>query len=194
MVKIIVGLGNPGKRYAQTRHNAGFWVVDHLSQRWDIRFNYRKFQSIIAEGHYLGKKILLAKPQTFMNLSGQAVQKIVDYWKIDSNNLLVIFDDLALPTHQIRLRSKGSSGGHKGVASIIEMLATDTFSRLKIGIGPISENISASDYVLAKLTQTQTEDFQEVIGKSADAVEVWVNSGIDQAMNLYNYKKHEEEK
>lgn len=192
MVRIIVGLGNPGKRYVQTRHNAGFWVVDQLSQRWNIRPNSRKFQAIVAEGHYLGEKIILAKPQTFMNLSGESVRKIVNYWNIDSENLLVIFDDFALPKGQIRLRSKGSSGGHKGVTSIIDMLGTDTFARLKIGIGPIPEHISAPDYVLTELKQTEIETYQEIISRSADAVEVWVNSGIDQAMNLYNYKKNEE--
>lgn len=188
-MKIIVGLGNPGNRYAQTRHNAGFWVIDLLSERWNIPLNSKKFQSIIGEGHFNGEKIVLVKPQTFMNLSGKSVQAIVNFWKIPTSDMLVIFDDLDLPPGMIRLKHKGSGGGQKGMGNIINLLGTDQITRLRIGIGKPDVPMSITDYVLAKIPQQEWSLYQDVIWKSASAVEEWINSGIEQAMNLYNSKK-----
>ncbi len=188
-MKIIVGLGNPGRRYTNTRHNLGFWVVDQLSNRWNLGVNCKKFQSVIGEGHFAGEKVLLVKPQTYMNLSGNAVIRVLEYWNVSYHDLLVIYDDLDLPQNVLRLRNKGSSGGHKGVASIIDSVATDVFARLRVGIGPRPENIPAADFVLARLGSSELESYNESIYKSAEAVEAWIKIGIDQAMNLYNCNK-----
>jgi len=185
-VKIIVGLGNPGKKYEQTRHNAGFWVIDELARRMSVSLNSKKFHSIIAEGHYLDEKVILVKPQTFMNLSGTAVQTIVRYWPIDLSDLLVIYDDLDLEPYRIRMRAEGSSGGHKGMQSIINQLQSQAFPRLKIGIGRPEGPMSVPDYVLAKISDEEMRTYQDVVARCADAVEVWISSGIEQAMNQYN--------
>ncbi len=188
-VKVIVGLGNPGRQYEHTRHNAGFWVVDELARRWNINLNSKKFRSIVAEGHYAGEKVVLVKPQTYMNLSGLAVQEIVRYWPVDFADLLVIYDDLDMDPYRIRLRSKGSSGGHRGVASIIDLLQTDEFPRLKIGIGRPQGSMSVPDYVLAQLSPEELAAYQDAVQQCADAVEAWISLGIEQAMNQYNSTK-----
>ena len=185
-MKLIVGLGNPGERYEQTRHNAGFWVVDALAQRLKIGLNSKKLQSIIAEGHYNRKTIVLAKPQTYMNLSGLAVRQLVDYWQVGLEDLLVIHDDLDLPAYRIRLKRGGGSGGHRGVASIIHNLESENFARLKIGIGRPAESIPVEDFVLSKLSTDEQKSYQEVVQRCAEAAAVWVSSGIEQAMSQYN--------
>lgn len=186
IVKIIVGLGNPGKKYENTRHNAGFWVVDCLAKRWGINLNSRKFRSIVAEHHYAGVKAVLAKPQTYMNLSGAAVQQMANYWQVNPEDILVIHDDLDLDPYRIRLRSKGSSGGHRGVSNIINQLGTEAFPRLKMGIGKPLGQIPIEAYVLAQIPAPEQKEWLTVIEKSADAAEVWLKSGIEQAMNQYN--------
>lgn len=188
-MKVIVGLGNPGKRYTLTRHNAGFWVIDHLSERWNIPLNSGKFQSIFGEGHFNGEKVILVKPQTYMNLSGQSIQAIIKFWKIPTSNLLVIFDDLDLPPGMLRLKQKGSSGGHKGVTSIINLLGTDQFPRLRIGIGKPEVPMPIPDYVLAKIPRQEWSLFQDVVNQCGNATEHWIISGIEHAMNLYNSRK-----
>lgn len=185
-VKLIIGLGNPGKHYEHTRHNAGFWVIDNLVHKLDITPNCGKFQSIVAEGHWNGEKIILLKPQTYMNLSGQAVYAAVKYWQINLRDLLIIYDDIDLPVKAVRFRSKGTSGGHKGVSNIIELLGTDNFARLKVGIGPVPEYLNAADYVLARIPKSDIELYHKITNICADAVQLWITSGIDQVMNQYN--------
>lgn len=185
-MKIVVGLGNPGKEYEQTRHNAGFWVVDELAQRHQIRINSEKFQAIIGEGRIKNEKVILVKPLTYMNLSGDAVRKVIDYWSGDLQDLIVIHDDLDLERYRIRLKAKGNSGGHRGVTHIINTLGSDAFARLKIGIGRPPEQVPVVDYVLAKIPAAEWENYRKVVKVGADAIEVWLNSGIGQAMNLYN--------
>jgi PTH1 family peptidyl-tRNA hydrolase len=185
-VKLIVGLGNPGVQYEETRHNAGFWVVDALARRWNIGLNSKKFHSIIGEGHYGREKIVLAKPQTYMNLSGLAVRELVDYWQIGLEGLLVIHDDIDLPAYRIRMKRKGGSGGHRGVASIISQLHSESFARLKIGIGRPVEPIPVEDYVLSRVSVEEREAYRTVAQTCVKAVEVWLSSGIEQAMSQYN--------
>jgi len=185
-VKLIVGLGNPGERYAQTRHNAGFWVVDALARRWNIALNSKNFQSIFGTGRCGEERIVLAKPQTFMNLSGLAVRQLIGFWQAGLEDLLVIHDDLDLAAYRIRLKRGGGSGGHRGVASIIQALRSELFARLKIGIGRPEEPMPVEDFVLSKITAEEADAYQAVVERCAEAVEVWVRSGIEQAMSQYN--------
>ena len=168
-MKLIVGLGNPGVQYEETRHNAGFWVVDALARRWNIGLNSKKFHSIIGEGHYGREKIVLSKPQTYMNLIGLAVRELVDYWQIGLEGLLVIHDDIDLPAYRIRMKRKGS-GGHRGVASIISQLHSESFARLKIGIGRPVEPIPVEDYVLSRVSVEEREAYRTVAQTCVKAV------------------------
>lgn len=185
-MKLIVGLGNPGERYAQTRHNAGFWVVDTLAERWGIALKSTNFRAIYGEGHYGGEKVVLAKPQTFMNLSGEAVRGLVDYWQVELADMLVIHDDLDLPAYRIRFKCGGGSGGHRGVTSIIHHLQSESFARLKIGIGRPPELMPVEEFVLCRMTEEEAAAYQAVVQRCAEAVEVWAGSGIEQAMSQYN--------
>lgn len=185
-MKVIVGLGNPGTKYTKTRHNAGFWVIDALCNRWNFGLNSKKFQANIAEGHYHQEKVLLVKPETYMNNSGAAVKTIMDYWKVDLEDLFVVYDDLSLPPAKVRLRARGTSGGHKGIQSIITWFGSEDFARLKIGIGSTPEYMDTADYVLASITKQEERTFAEAVDLACEATESWIVSGIEQAMNLYN--------
>lgn len=189
MVKIIVGLGNPGPRYAQTRHNAGFWVIDYLSKCWNIPLTGKKFKAILGEGMFRGEKVILVQPQTYMNKSGESVRAIMDYWRVDLEDLLVIFDDLSLPAAQIRLKGQGSSGGHRGMQNIIDLLGTGQFPRLRLGIGSTPEYMDTADYVLANIPKSEWESYEKAVIECVNAVELWLGSGIDQAMNKANAKQ-----
>ncbi|NLM24878.1 MAG: aminoacyl-tRNA hydrolase [Firmicutes bacterium] len=188
-MKVIVGLGNPGSRYEKTRHNAGFWVIDYLSKAWNIPLTGKKFNAILGQGMFAGKKVILVQPQTYMNKSGESVRKIVDYWQVDLRDLMVIFDDLSLPPAQIRLKAQGSSGGHRGVQNIIDLLGTNEFPRLRIGIGATPDYMDTVDYVLANIPKSEWEAYQEAVIESVKAIELWMELGIDQAMNRFNVKK-----
>jgi PTH1 family peptidyl-tRNA hydrolase len=184
-MKMVVGLGNPGDRYENTRHNAGFKVIDSLAEalRTDVR--KKKFGARLGTGGYAGKKLILLKPWQFMNLSGQAVVKALRFYKLSLSDLLVITDDMALEPGRIRIRAKGSAGGHNGLDDIIEKLGTSDFGRLRIGIGS-SEQEVAVGYVLDSPTETQRPVLAKAIDRARDAVLCWIEHGIDRAMNEFN--------
>lgn len=186
-VKLIVGLGNPGKQYAATRHNIGFMVVDYLAEKLGVKVDKIKFKSVIGEGFSGTKKIVLAKPQTYMNLSGEALLDIVQWYKVDPQDLLVIYDDLDLPVGKLRLRMKGSAGGHNGMKSIIYLIQSDDFPRLRIGIGrPQNENIETVNHVLGKFDEEESKIMSEAVAKAAEAVLAVLDKGVEKAMNEVN--------
>ncbi|MBI2954162.1 MAG: aminoacyl-tRNA hydrolase [Chloroflexi bacterium] len=184
-MKIVVGLGNPGKQYARNRHNVGFACVDLLASRHGLTSSQRRFKALVAEGQIAGQRVLLAKPQTFMNLSGEAVKSILGWYKLSPEDLLVIYDDMDLPLGRIRVRERGSAGGHRGVQSIIDHLKTAEFPRLRIGIARPDDR-EAKEHVLADFTSAERPLIAETLGKAADAVEMILAKGIVAAMNVYN--------
>lgn len=186
-MKLIVGLGNPGKQYEHTRHNIGFEVIDALSSQLNIPLTQSKFKGLYGMGFYKGEKVLLLKPLTYMNLSGESIRAVVDYYQIDIEDLLVIYDDLDLPVGKIRLRQKGSPGGHNGIKSTVAHLGTQQFNRIRIGIDrPESGMISVSDYVLSRFRSDEKEFTQESVKKSADACQAWLEKPFLQVMNEFN--------
>lgn len=186
MTKMIIGLGNPGKSYANTRHNVGFVVIDELSRRLNIPVTTSRFKGYYGETVINGKKVILLKPQTYMNLSGESVRELLDWYKADPSEILIIYDDLDLPVGQLRLRLKGSAGGHNGVKSIILHTNTDEIKRIKIGINRPPAGWSVADYVLSKFAAHEIEDMVKVIHRAADAVETWFHEPFEKVMNTYN--------
>jgi PTH1 family peptidyl-tRNA hydrolase len=191
-MKIIVGLGNPSRTYAGTRHNVGFWVIDMIAESLAASFK-EKDHALQAVVHYEGEKMILLKPQTFMNLSGFAVALACNFYKIEIQDLLIIYDDMDLAPGRIRLRRGGSGGGHNGMKSVIEQLGQDKINRLRIGIGrsPYGDNI---DYVLTPFSQEQLPLMADAVEKAAAASLLWAKAGITEAMNQYNKKEQEENK
>ncbi|MDR6227107.1 aminoacyl-tRNA hydrolase [Desmospora profundinema] len=187
-MKVIVGLGNPGIRYALTRHNIGFWVVDRLSDRWGVPVNKEKWRGFVGEGHVRAEKVVLIKPETYMNRSGESVRPALEWLKCSVEDLMVVYDDLDLPPGQIRLRMKGSSGGHRGVQSLIDHLGTNDFKRIKIGIGRPQGRIPVPDYVLSRFAREEEEAIMEAVQRSADAIEEWLGTSFPEVMNRYNQK------
>lgn len=183
-MKLIVGLGNPGRAYSGTRHNVGFEVVDTLAKRCHTRILRRMGRALIARATIMGQEVILAKPQTFMNLSGEAVSYIARREKIEPSEILVISDDMNLPLGKIRIRKSGSSGGQKGMRSIIQHLGTEEFPRLRIGIG--SARKDAVEHVLSRFRRQEMPIAREAIHFAADAVEMILSDGIEVAMNRYN--------
>jgi PTH1 family peptidyl-tRNA hydrolase len=190
-MKLIVGLGNPGIKYAQTRHNIGFWVIDRLSEEWGIPVNKEKWKAEVGEGVVRGEKVILMKPLTYMNLSGEAVRPAMDWLKADLDELVVVYDDLDLPPGQIRLRLKGSSGGHNGMKSLIQHLGTDQFKRIKIGIGRPQGRMTVPDYVLSPFHKSELELMADAVERSASAINCWLDKTFLEAMNRYNTKPGE---
>ena len=184
-MKLIVGLGNPGPQYAQTRHNVGFMVIDEFLRRCPQTKMHRKFAGLFCRALIDDQPVGLLKPTTSMNLSGIAVAKAMKFYKLATHTLLVVADDLALPPGKLRLRRCGSSGGHKGLASVAQQLATDDFARLRIGIGP-SDLPDPADYVLSKFSDQQWPDIAKAIDRAVDALSCWLIQGIDAAMNKFN--------
>ncbi|PKM81435.1 MAG: aminoacyl-tRNA hydrolase [Firmicutes bacterium HGW-Firmicutes-14] len=186
-MKLIIGLGNPGKNYAATRHNTGFMTIDYLAEKLGIKTDKLKFKSLIGEGLVNGEKVVLAKPQTFMNLSGEAVFDMISWYKAEPGDILVIYDDMDLPLGKIRLRMKGGPGGHNGMKSIIYMIQTEDFPRLRIGIGrPEDERFESVDYVLGKFNEEEGKIMTTAVKKAADAVVAALETGVEQAMNEVN--------
>lgn len=183
---VIVGLGNPGDRYAQTKHNIGFITIDYLAEQHSIKMNKMKHKAIIGEGDMGGEKVLLVKPQTFMNLSGQSVMDIVNFYKVPAANLVVIYDDIDLPVGKVRIRPNGSSGTHNGMRNIIYLLRNQEFPRIRIGVGKQPDYMDLADYVMTKFNSEEKPLIEEAIKKSAATVEEIVKSGINNAMNKYN--------
>ena len=187
-MKIVVGLGNPGNEYTYTRHNTGFKVIDSLAEALKIEVRKRKFGARLGTGEFAEKKLILLKPWKFMNLSGQVVATAVGFYKLDLNNLIVVTDDLALDPGRIRLRAKGTAGGHNGLADIIEKLGTNEFARCRVGIGSTIEEVSQNqvDYVLSKPNENQKAILEKAIDRARDAILCWIEHGIETAMNKFN--------
>ncbi len=184
-LKLVVGLGNPGLEYVETRHNLGFKVVEALEEALAIEVKKQKFGARVGEGSYKGQSVMLMKPWEFMNRSGQAVATAVGFYKLPLTDLLVISDDFALDTGRIRLRAKGSAGGHNGLNDIITKLGSDAFARCRVGIGQVS-GAAAVSYVLGRPTADEKPLLNEAILKARDAVLCWIECGINKAMNLFN--------
>jgi len=184
-VRVVVGLGNPGPEYAETRHNLGFKVVEALDDALGIQVKKQKFGARIGEGLYAGKKLILMKPWTFMNRSGEPVATVVAFYKLDRRDLMVITDDMALEPGRVRLRAKGSPGGHNGLADIVEKLGTDEFARCRVGVGQCP-GPWAVDYVLGRPAPEDKPLLNEAIVKARDAVLCWLESGIEKTMNEFN--------
>jgi len=190
-LKIVVGLGNPGSKYEFTRHNIGFRIVDSLAQDIEVEFKkVKSYYSLISRGMVNNHKVMLVKPQTFMNLSGRAVSKVVSYYKIPIQDLLIVYDDLNLELGQIRIRKKGSAGGHKGIESIIQYLHSEEIPRLRIGIGnPLANfNFDYVSYVLSNFNNEEKDKIGEVIQLSTDAIKTVIEDGLEKAMRKYNRK------
>lgn len=188
--KMVVGLGNPGREYVDTRHNAGFKTIDALAEILGIEVRKRKFGARFGSGEFAAKKLILLKPWQFMNRSGQAVATALGFYNLGADDLLVVTDDMALEPGRIRIRAKGSAGGHNGLADIIEKLGTNQFARLRIGIGQ-SQDEWTVDYVLDRPTASEKPLLDAAIAKARDAALCWVESGIDEAMNKFNMKLSE---
>src|SRR4051812_16242078 len=177
-MKIVVGLGNPGSRYAKTRHNVGFEVLAELALRWQAPSLQRRFQADITDARFLSEKVLLVAPQTFMNLSGNAVGPLVKFYQVDFKDILVICDDMNLPLGKLRIRGQGSAGGQKGLKHIIEVLSSEDIPRLRIGIGRPPGQMDPADFVLSRFRADEAEDHAEAIRRSASAVETWIQQGV----------------
>lgn len=186
---IVVGLGNPGRDYSNTRHNVGFKAIDELGERNGIKVNKIKFKSIFGEGFIGREKVLLVKPQTYMNNSGISVRDIVQFYKIPLENLIVIVDDIDIDFASIRIRSKGSAGSHNGLKSIIYHLIDENFPRVKIGIGEKGNYNDLADFVLSKFTQEEIPYMVDAIKTAAESVETIIQDGINTAMNKYNINR-----
>lgn len=186
---IIVGLGNPGKEYVNTRHNIGFDVVDMLAEQEGISVLEKKHKAIIGKGYVAGQKCVLVKPHTYMNLSGESVRDVIDYYKVDeTTELIVISDDISLDVGQLRIRKKGSAGGHNGLKNIIAHLGHDTFCRVKMGVGEKPKGYDLADYVLGHFTKQEREIMDEAAKKAADAIRMMITDGADATMNAFNRK------
>ena len=191
---IIAGLGNPTLQYEGTRHNVGFDVIDLLADKYNITVETRKSRAFIGKGMIEGNKVILVKPQTYMNLSGESVKALVDYYKIDKESeLLVIYDDVSLGTGQLRIRKKGSAGGHNGIKNIISHLDTDVFLRMKIGVGKKKKKYDLADYVLSRFSKEEREQMEAGYEKAVKAAVMILNGETDAAMNEYNRKVKPEE-
>jgi PTH1 family peptidyl-tRNA hydrolase len=186
---LVAGLGNPGEKYADTPHNLGFMVADVLAARHGIRITRPDSLSFTGPGQIAGKPVLLAKPQTFMNLSGTSLKPLMAKHEILPENLILVYDDLDLPWGRIRVRPKGSPGSHNGVISVTENLGTREFPRVRIGIHPGHPLSSGMDYVLSHLTRQQKKDLDELVGRTADAVSLIIAEGVDKAMAVFNDRR-----
>lgn len=183
---LIAGLGNPGKEYESTRHNVGFMALDIISEKLGTTVNKVKFKGLLGEAMYHREKMLLLKPLTFMNLSGQSVADALNFYKIPLDNLIVVYDDMDLPVGRLRIRSDGSGGGHRGMDSIIYQLSSDKFCRIRIGIGRPEGQKDAVNHVLGKFYGEEIEKIKDTIETAAEAALSIVSDGVDQAMNIYN--------
>ncbi len=183
---LIVGLGNPGKQYRENRHNIGFMLVDKLAERLDVSFSRVQHKALVTDGRYQGNKIILSKPQTYMNLSGQSVGALMRFFKLPLTNLLVAFDDVDLPFETIRMKSSGGSSGQKGMKSIIQQLGSEEFPRLRLGIGRPPGRMRTPDYVLQNFSKANAEDLAIFLERAVDAALLFINEGIEPAMTRYN--------
>lgn len=185
-MKLVVGLGNPGKKYEGTRHNIGFDCVDHCAEQLNIELNEAKFKGIFGKGIVNGQKVILLKPLTYMNLSGESVRALMDYYQIELEDVLIIYDDLDLPTGKIRLRQKGSAGGHNGIKSLIAHLGTQEFKRIRVGIDRPTSGESIVNYVLGTYHPDERQAVTDSIEQTKNAVKAWMSSPFLQVMNEFN--------
>ena len=185
-MKLIIGLGNSGKPYENTRHNTGFNVIDALAEKWSAPLNQSKFNGMYAVVHRPEGKVILLKPLTYMNLSGECVRPLMDYYDIDVEDIVVIYDDLDLDTGKLRLREKGSAGGHNGIKSLIQHLGTQQFNRIRVGVSRPPAGMKVADYVLSKVSKEDQVVVQDAIKKSVDAVEASLSKKFIDVMNQFN--------
>ena len=184
---IIAGLGNPGRQYAGTRHNMGFNVVTRIADDYKMQITIKEHKALCAKGFIGGKKVLLALPQTYMNLSGESIRELVNYYKIDpETELMVIYDDISMDVGRTRMRAKGSAGGHNGIKNIIAELGTDVFPRMKVGVGEKPKGWDLADYVLGRFSDEENEVMRRMLAKGSDACRDFILYGIQEAMNRYN--------
>ena len=193
-MKLIVGLGNPGKEYEKTRHNSGFMAIERLADKLGVSITTSKWNALIANTNIAGQGVVLMKPLTYMNESGNAVIQAVHFYKLDPSDILIIHDDMDLPTGSLRIRKKGSSGGQKGMKSIIAHVGTDDISRIRIGVGHSrrGSHDEVPDWVLSPVPKSEQEVFQTAVAAAAEAAYAWVSEPIDQVMSKYNIKIKEE--
>lgn len=184
---IIVGLGNPGKEYKGTRHNIGFDMIDYLADKYGIDVSTKKHKALIGKGNIEGCKVILAKPQTFMNLSGESVIELIDFYKIDEKEeLIIIYDDISLAPGRTRIRKKGSAGGHNGIKNIISHLGHDEFLRIKIGVGEKPKGWDLADYVLGRFSNDERQEVEEAMIRAGQAIKFMLEGNVEEAMNQYN--------
>lgn len=187
-MKVIFGLGNYGKEYAGTRHNMGFDTVTRLSDQLGIRLDTKRFKGLCGFGFIGGEKVALIQPQTYMNNSGECVRAVLDFFKLTNKDIIVVYDDISLEPGQLRVRSKGSAGGHNGIKSIIAHLGSEEFDRVRVGVGEKPEGWDLADYVLSRFSKEAEPDIRRAISDAADACVTIVREGIGPAMNIYNKK------
>lgn len=187
---VIIGLGNPGKKYENTRHNVGFDAIDAIAQKYGIPVAEKKHKALCGSGYIEGVRTLLVKPQTFMNLSGESVREILDFYKLDpEEDMLVIYDDISLAPGNIRIRKKGSAGGHNGIKSIIAHAGTQVFMRIKVGVGEKPAGWDLADYVLGRFSEEDRHTIDETMSQIVESAELMSQGEADKAMNLFNAKK-----
>lgn len=185
---VVVGLGNPGKTYSSTRHNVGFDTIDLLAERNGIKINKIKFKSVYGEGTIGDRRVILVKPQTYMNNSGETVRDIANFYKLEPENIIVIVDDIDIDFSSVRIKKKGSAGSHNGLKSIIYLLGRDDFPRVKIGIGKKKENQDLASFVLSRFSKEERTDIEESMLIAAEASETIVKYGVERTMNEFNKK------
>lgn len=184
---IIAGLGNPGRQYAGTRHNMGFNVVTRIADDYNMQISIKEHKALCAKGFIGGQKVLLALPQTYMNLSGESIKELINYYKVDpATELMVIYDDVSMDVGRIRMRAKGSAGGHNGIKNIIAELGTDVFPRMKVGVGEKPKGWDLADYVLGRFSDEENEVMRRMLACGSDACRDFILYGIQEAMNRYN--------
>ena len=189
----IIGLGNPEKKYDKTRHNIGFDVIDELASQMGVQVNTKRHKALCGVGQIGSEKVILVKPQTYMNLSGESVRAVMDFYKLDpTKDIIVIADDISLPTGKIRIRAKGSAGGHNGIKNIIAYLGTQEFPRIKVGVGAKPPKMDLADYVLSRFGAEEQKIMDEAFGEAAEAAVMMMTTGAERAMNHYNAKKKAE--
>lgn len=186
---LIAGLGNPDKKYEHTRHNVGFDVIDELAEKYNISISEKKHKALLGKGVIEGQKVVLAKPQTYMNLSGESIVELVHYYKIDpETEMIVIYDDISFAPGNLRIRQSGSAGGHNGIKNIIKCLGTQEFMRIKVGVGEKPKNWDLADFVLGHFSEEERENLEDAIGRAMEAVGYMINGDVAKAMNEYNKK------
>lgn len=186
-MKVIVGLGNPGKNYFGSKHNIGFAVIDRLAYDENIDFSKKRFKGLLGEGRIGNEKVILLKPQTYMNLSGESVRELCDFYRLTAEDIIVVYDDISLPPGGLRIREKGSAGGHNGIKNIIAHMNTDQFARIKVGVGEKPKGWDLADYVLCGFNKDIQPVMEESIKKAAEAVKIIISDGIKEAMNKCNF-------